>query len=112
MKKIEAIVQPQTIENVRDALLEAGVVGMTILEVGGIGRQKGHPELYRGSEYQSAIRPKMKIELVVPDEIVDTAVSTIVRAARTGQIGDGKIFISQVDEAVRIRTEESGDTVL
>jgi nitrogen regulatory protein P-II 1 len=112
MKKIEAIIRPQTVENVREALLEAGVLGMTIIEVRGFGRQKGHTELYRGSEYQIDFLPKMKIEVVVPDKIVDTAVSTIIRAAKTGQIGDGKIFISHIDEAIRIRTEESGDTVL
>ncbi len=112
MKKIEAIVRPQTVENVREALLEAGVIGMTIIEVRGFGRQKGHTELYRGSEYQIDFLPKMKIEVVVPDKLVDTAVSTIIRAAKTGQIGDGKIFISSIDEAIRIRTEESGDTVL
>jgi nitrogen regulatory protein PII len=112
MKKIEAIVRPQTVENVREALLEAGVIGMTIIEVRGFGRQKGHTELYRGSEYQIDFLPKMKIEVVVPDKILEIAVSTIIRAAKTGQIGDGKIFISHIDDAIRIRTEESGDTVL
>ncbi|MGD0339079.1 MAG: P-II family nitrogen regulator [Bacteroidota bacterium] len=112
MKKIEAIVRPQTIEDAREALLEAGVTGMTIIEVRGIGRQKGHTELYRGSEYQIDFLPKMKIEIIVPDKILETAVSTIMRVAKTGQIGDGKIFISTIDEAIRIRTEESGDSAL
>ncbi len=112
MKKIEAIVRPQTIEEVREALLEAGVTGMTIIEVRGIGRQKGHTELYRGSEYQIDFLPKMKIEIIVTDKILETAVSTIMRVAKTGQVGDGKIFISTIDEAIRIRTEESGDSAL
>lgn len=112
MKKIEAIIRPQTVEDVREALIDAGVKGMTIIEVRGIGRQKGHTELYRGSEYQIDFLPKMKIEVVVPEKLLETAVSTIVRVAKTGQVGDGKIFISEISDAIRIRTDESGDAAL
>jgi nitrogen regulatory protein P-II 1 len=112
MKKIEAIIRQQSVEDVREALLEAGLAGMTIIEARGIGRQKGHTELYRGSEYQIDFLPKMKIEIVVPEALLDTAVSTIIRVTKTGQVGDGKIFVSDITEAVRIRTEESGESVL
>jgi nitrogen regulatory protein PII len=108
MKKIEAIIKPFKLEEVKDALGEAGMEGMTVTEVKGFGRQKGHTEIYRGSEYTVDFLPKIKVELVIADEKVDEAVSAIVKAARTGKIGDGKIFVSDVIEAVRIRTEEKG----
>ena len=109
MKKIEAIIKPFKLEEVKDALAEIGVEGMTVSEVKGFGRQKGHTEIYRGSEYTVDFLPKIKIEVVVIDGIVEAAASAIVKAAKTGKIGDGKVFISPVDEAVRIRTEETGD---
>lgn len=112
MQKIEAIIQPSRLDAVKDALLEIGVEGMTILEARGHGRQKGHTEFYRGREYTVDLLPKIKLELVVDDSILDRAVSTIVLAARTGRIGDGKIFISRIDEAVRIRNDERGPTAL
>jgi len=108
MKKIEAIIKPFKLEEVKDALGEIGIEGMTVTEVKGFGRQKGHTEIYRGSEYTVDFLPKIKLELVLGDEIVENAVATIVKAAKTGKIGDGKVFVSQVDEAVRIRTEEKG----
>ncbi len=112
MKKIEAIIRPHRLDEVREALLESGFTGMTIVEVKGFGRQKGHTEMYRGSEYQIDYLPKIKIEVVVPDGKLDTAVGLILKAAKTGEIGDGKIFISPVDEAIRIRTDESGESAL
>jgi nitrogen regulatory protein P-II 1 len=112
MKKIEAIVRPHKMDDIREALFEAGIQGMTIVEVRGVGRQKGHKEMYRGSEYNIGFVPKMKIEVVVPDRLLDVAIQTILKSAATGQIGDGKIFVSTIDEAIRVRTAESGDTAL
>jgi nitrogen regulatory protein P-II 1 len=112
VKKIEAIVKPFKLDEVKDALSEAGAVGMTVTEVKGFGRQKGHTELYRGAEYQVDFLPKVKIEVVVEDERVTAVVEAIERAARTGKIGDGKIFVSSVDEVVRIRTGERGPSAL
>jgi nitrogen regulatory protein P-II 1 len=112
MKKIEAIIRPFRIDDVREALGEIGVKGMTLTEVKGYGRQKGHTELYRGSEYQIDFLPKIKIEVVVPDRQADKVVDTIVNAAKTGQVGDGKIFIYDVEDAVRVRTGESGEDAL
>ena len=109
MKKIEAIIKPFKLEEVKDALAEVGVEGMTVTEVKGFGRQKGHTEIYRGSEYTVDFLPKVKLEVVVADEVVDKAVKAIVGAAKTGKIGDGKVFILAVEQAVRIRTEEVGD---
>ena len=109
MKKIEAIVKPFKLDEVKDALGTVGVTGMTVTEVKGFGRQKGHTEIYRGSEYTVDFLPKIKIELVIPDDQVDSAVDAIVKAAKTGKIGDGKVFITNIDEAVRIRTEEKGE---
>src|SRR5271166_4690734 len=106
MKKIEAIIKPFKLEEVKDTLGEIGIEGMTVTEVKGFGRQKGHTEIYRGSEYTVDFLPKVKLEVVVPDNRVDDAVASIVKAAKTGKIGDGKIFVSTIDEAVRIRTEE------
>ncbi len=112
MQKIEAVIQPSKLDAVKDALLEVGVEGMTILEARGHGRQKGHTEFYRGREYTVDLLPKIKLEMVVPDELVEKAVAAIVVAARTGKIGDGKIFISKIDEAIRIRNDERGSTAL
>jgi nitrogen regulatory protein P-II 1 len=112
MKKIEAIVRPHKVDEVREALLEVGIKGMTILEVRGLGRQKGHTEMYRGSEYHIGFLPKVKFEVVVPDTLLDTAVSTILKAAKTGEVGDGKLFVSTIDEAIRVRTDEAGDSAL
>jgi len=112
MKKIEAIVQPSRFEAVKDALQEAGVSGLTVSEVRGHGRQKGHTEVYRGSEYTVDLLPKVKIELVVPDSLRDAAVQAILRSAKTGKIGDGKIFVTNIEEAIRIRNEERGDAAL
>jgi nitrogen regulatory protein PII len=109
MKKIEAIIKPFKLEEVKDALAEIGAEGMTITEVKGFGRQKGHTEIYRGSEYTVDFLPKIKIELVVADSRVDAAVQAIVKAAKTGKIGDGKVFVAKVDEAIRIRTDERGE---
>jgi nitrogen regulatory protein PII len=109
MKKIEAIIKPFKLEEVKEALSEVGIEGMTVSEVKGFGRQKGHTEIYRGSEYTVDFLPKIKIEIVVPDNQAEAAVAAIVKAAKTGKIGDGKVFISPVEEAVRIRTEEKGD---
>ena len=109
MKKIEAIIKPFKLEEVKDALAEIGVEGMTVTEVKGFGRQKGHTEIYRGSEYTVDFLPKIKLEVVLSDALVDAAVAAVVRAAKTGKIGDGKVFVSAVSEAVRIRTEETGD---
>ena len=112
MKKIEAIIKPFKIEEVKDALREIGIQGMTLTEVKGFGRQKGHTEIYRGSEYTVDFLPKVKLEIVVPDERVAEVVAAIVKGARTGKIGDGKIFVSAVEEVVRIRTEERGDAAV
>jgi nitrogen regulatory protein P-II 1 len=109
MKKLEAIIKPFKLEEVKDALSEIGVEGMTVSEVKGFGRQKGHTEIYRGSEYTVDFLPKVKLEIVVTDEIVDKAVAAIVAAAKTGKIGDGKVFVLPVESAIRIRTEETGD---
>lgn len=108
MKKIEAIIKPFKLEEVKDALGEIGIEGMTVTEVKGFGRQKGHTEIYRGSEYTVDFLPKIKIEIVIPDEKLEEAVEAIVKTAKTGKIGDGKVFVSTIDEAVRIRTEEKG----
>ena len=108
MKKIEAIVKPFKLNEVKTALNEIGIQGMTVIEVKGFGRQKGHTEIYRGSEYTVDFLPKIKLEIVLSDDHLEEAVAAIVKAAKTGKIGDGKVFISQVEEAVRIRTEEKG----
>src|SRR5579859_2163297 len=112
MKKIEAIIKPFKLEEIKEALAELGVEGMTVSEVKGFGRQKGHTEIYRGSEYTVDFLPKIKIELVVADNQKDAAVGAIVKAAKTGKIGDGKVFVSSVEEAVRIRTEEKGESAV
>ncbi|BBP03920.1 nitrogen regulatory protein P-II 1 [Sulfuriferula plumbiphila] len=112
MKKIEAIIKPFKLDEVREALSEIGVTGLTVTEVKGFGRQKGHTELYRGAEYVVDFLPKVKIEIVVSDNLVDQAVEAIVNAARTGKIGDGKIFVTSVEQVVRIRTGETGDTAI
>ena len=112
MKKIEAIVKPFKLDDVKAALGEVGIEGMTVIEVKGFGRQKGHTEIYRGSEYTVDFLPKIKVEIVVADDRVEAAVGAIGKAAKTGKIGDGKIFISSVEEAIRIRTDERGDGAL
>ncbi|NDG70174.1 MAG: P-II family nitrogen regulator [Proteobacteria bacterium] len=112
MKKIEAIIKPFKMEDVKEALAEVGIEGMTVSEVKGFGRQKGHTEIYRGSEYTVDFLPKVKIELVVSDPMVSKAVQAITTAAKTGKIGDGKIFILPIENAVRIRTEETGDSAV
>lgn len=112
MKKIEAVVKPFKLDDVKEALHEIGLQGMTVVEAKGFGRQRGHTELYRGAEYVVDFLPKLKIEIVIPDDSADSAVEAITKAAHTGKIGDGKIFISDVVEAVRIRTGEKGDTAL
>ena len=112
MKKIEAIIKPFKLEEVKDALSEIGIEGMTVSEVKGFGRQKGHTEIYRGSEYTVDFLPKIKIEIVLADGQKDAAVSAIVKASKTGKIGEGKVFISTVEEAIRIRTDEKGDSAL
>jgi nitrogen regulatory protein P-II 1 len=109
MKKIEAIIKPFKLEEVKDALSELGIEGMTVTEVKGFGRQKGHTEIYRGSEYTVDFLPKIKLEVVLADALIDTAIKAIVNSAKTGKIGDGKIFILNVEEAIRIRTEETGE---
>ena len=109
MKKIEAIIKPFKMEDVKEALAEIGIQGMTVAEVKGFGRQKGHTEIYRGSEYTVAFLPKVKFEIVVEDSLVQKAVDTIVRSAKTGKIGDGKVFVLPIEDAIRIRTEERGD---
>jgi nitrogen regulatory protein PII len=109
MKKIEAIIKPFKLEDVKEALSNLGVEGMTVSEVKGFGRQKGHTEIYRGSEYTVDFLPKIKIEVVLADGMVESAVESIVKAAKTGKIGDGKVFVSAIENAVRIRTEETGD---
>jgi nitrogen regulatory protein PII len=112
MKKIEAIIKPFKLEEVKDALSEIGIEGMTVSEVKGFGRQKGHTEIYRGSEYTVDFLPKIKIELVIADTQTEAAIGAIVKAAKTGKIGDGKVFVSAVESAVRIRTEEKGDAAI
>jgi len=112
MKKIEAIIKPFKLEDVKIALTDAGIEGMTVTEVKGFGRQKGHTEIYRGSEYTVDFLPKIKIELVVADDAIERAVEAILRSAKTGKIGDGKIFISSVEEAIRIRTDERGEAAV
>lgn len=112
LKKIEAIIRPFKLDDVKEALIEEGIQGMTITEVRGYGRQKGHSEIYRGSEYRIEFVPKIKIEIIVPESKQELVVNTIIKAAKTGQIGDGKIFISTVEDVIRIRTEESGKNAL
>jgi nitrogen regulatory protein P-II 1 len=112
MKKIEAIIRPHLLESVKDALQTLGVQGMTISEVKGFGRQKGHTEVYRGSEYKVEFVPKLKIEVILDDEVVESAIDTIIKAARTGKFGDGKIFVFPVEEAIRIRTGEHGENAV
>jgi nitrogen regulatory protein P-II 1 len=112
MKKIEAIIKPFKMEDVKEALAEVGIEGMTVSEVKGFGRQKGHTEIYRGSEYTVDFLPKVKVEIVVSDAMVEKAVTAITSAAKTGKIGDGKIFILPMENAIRIRTEESGESAI
>jgi nitrogen regulatory protein P-II 1 len=112
MTKLEAIVQPSRFEEVKEVLTELGIGGMTISDVRGHGRQKGHTEVYRGREYTVDLLPKIKIELVIPDNLVDAAVDAILQSASTGKIGDGKIFLSRVDQAIRIRNQERGVAAL
>jgi len=112
MKKIEAIIKPFKLEEVKDALGEIGLEGMTVTEVKGFGRQKGHTEIYRGSEYTVDFLPKIKLEVVLSDDRADAAVAAIIKAAKTGKIGDGKIFVTEVKDSIRIRTEEKGDKAL
>jgi nitrogen regulatory protein P-II 1 len=112
MKKIEAIIKPFKLEEVKDALGEIGIEGMTVTDVKGFGRQKGHTEIYRGSEYTVDFLPKIKVELVVADGQVDGAVAAIVKSAKTGKIGDGKVFVYGIEQAIRIRTEEKGDSAV
>lgn len=112
MKKIEAIIKPFKLDEVKQALSELGVEGMTVSEVKGFGRQKGHTEIYRGSEYTVDFLPKIKIELVLADDQVAAAVAAVVRAAHTGKIGDGKVFVSAVEDAIRIRTSEKGEAAV
>ena len=108
MKKIEAIIKPYKLEEVKDALQQIGIQGMTVTEVKGFGRQKGHTELYRGSEYTVDFLPKLKLEVVVDDEMLSETINTIIKVAKTGKIGDGKIFVYSVEQAIRIRTSETG----
>jgi nitrogen regulatory protein P-II 1 len=112
MKKVEAIIKPFKLDEVREALSEIGVSGLTVTEVKGFGRQKGHTELYRGAEYVVDFLPKVKVEVIVADSLVERAIDCIVKAARTGKIGDGKIFITAVEQVVRIRTGESGEAAV
>ena len=112
MKKIEAIIKPFKLEEVKEALAEIGVEGMTVSEVKGFGRQKGHTEIYRGSEYTVDFLPKIKLEVVLADSLSEQAVAAIVKAAKTGKIGDGKVFVSNIEEAIRIRTDERGETAV
>jgi len=109
LKKIEAIIKPFKLEEVKDALSESGIEGMTVTEVKGFGRQKGHTEIYRGSEYTIDFLPKVKIEIVIPDTLLTRAIEAITKSARTGKIGDGKIFVSTMDDVIRIRTSETGE---
>ncbi|MCX7200581.1 MAG: P-II family nitrogen regulator [Proteobacteria bacterium] len=112
MKKIEAIIKPFKLEEVREALSEVGASGLTVCEVKGFGRQKGHTELYRGAEYAIDFLPKVKIEVVVPDHLLDAAIEAIMKSARTGKIGDGKVFVYDVEQAIRIRTGETGEAAI
>jgi len=112
MKKIEAIIKPFKLDEVKDALNGLGIQGMTVTEVKGFGRQKGHVELYRGAEYEIAFVPKVKIEVIVPDSLSEKVISIVAEKAKTGKIGDGKIFVYSVDQAIRIRTAETGDAAL
>ncbi len=112
MKKIEAIIRPFKLDDVKEALVEEGIKGLTISEVRGYGRQKGHTETYRGSEYQIEFIPKIKIEVVVDDNLLEKVIDAILRTAKTGQVGDGKIFVSDIQDVIRIRTEESGSQAL
>ena len=112
MTKVEAIIQPSRFEAVKDALIEIGVEGMTVFEVRGHGRQKGHTESYRGREYSVDLLPKIKLEMVLDDKLAERAVETVLKVASTGKIGDGKIFLSKIDEAIRIRNQERGVTAL
>jgi nitrogen regulatory protein P-II 1 len=112
MKKIEAIIKPFKLDEVREALSEVGITGLTVTEVKGFGRQKGHTELYRGAEYVVDFLPKIKIELVIGDNILESAIEAIVKAARTGKIGDGKIFVTTVEQVVRIRTGETNEAAI
>jgi nitrogen regulatory protein P-II 1 len=112
MKKIEVIIKPFKLEDVKDALEEIGIDGMTVCEVKGFGRQKGHTEIFRGSEYTVDLLPKIRLDIVVTDEMVERAVAVIIKSAKTGKIGDGKVFISAIEDAVRIRTEEKGDLAI
>jgi len=112
MKKIEAIIKPFKTEDVKEALTEVGIEGMTVSEVKGFGRQKGHTEIYRGSEYTVDFLPKVKFEVIVTDEMVEKTVQAIIQSARTGKIGDGKVFVMPIDNVVRIRTEETGENAI
>ncbi|MBW7657122.1 P-II family nitrogen regulator [Hydrogenophilus thermoluteolus] len=112
MKKVEAVIKPFKLDEVREALSEVGVSGLTVTEVKGFGRQKGHTELYRGAEYVVDFLPKVKVEVVVPDEMVEAVVDAIVKAARTGKIGDGKVFVSPVEQVIRIRTGELNESAI
>ena len=112
MKKIEAIIKPFKLEEVKDALAEVGIEGMTVSEVKGFGRQKGHTEIYRGSEYTVDFLPKIKLEIVVPDDKSETAVGAITKSAKTGKIGDGKVFVLPVEDVIRIRTDEKGEEAI
>ena len=109
MKKVEAIIRHFKLDDVKDALTECGVAGMTVTEVRGFGRQKGHTEMYRGTEYEVDFVPKVKVEVVIPDALLQTVLETIMKSARTGQVGDGKIFVSDLSDVIRIRTGESGE---
>ena len=112
MKKIEAVLKPFKLDEVREALSEIGVTGLTVTEVKGFGRQKGHTELYRGAEYVVDFLPKVKVEVILQDDLVERAIEAIVKAARTGKIGDGKIFVTEVEQVIRIRTGESGEAAI
>jgi nitrogen regulatory protein P-II 1 len=112
MKKIEAIIKPFRLDEVKEALHELGVQGMTVVEAKGFGRQKGHTEIYRGSEYTVDFLPKLKVEIVVADDMLERAIAAIVKGARTGKIGDGKIFVTNIEEAIRIRTEEKSEQAI
>jgi nitrogen regulatory protein P-II 1 len=112
MKKIEAIIKPFKLDEVREALSEVGITGLTVTEVKGFGRQKGHTELYRGAEYVVDFLPKVRIEVILADDMVERAIEAVIRAARTGKIGDGKIFVTPVEQVVRIRTGESGEAAV
>ena len=112
MKKIEAIIKPFKLEEVKEALADLGIEGMTVSEVKGFGRQKGHTEIYRGSEYTVDFLPKIKIEVVISDSALDSALAAIVKSAKTGKIGDGKVFVSAIEEVIRIRTDETGEKAI